>query len=222
MRLIPWLFLLPLLAWAEPAGQIVTMQGGARLFTKGVVAPVTAKAGDSLAVGQTLKTRLESQADLRLTDGTKVIVGPNSAIEFIEAKKVAATGPKVLFKVTKQTDIKGLTITTPSAIIGVRGTTFLIATDTSGKEVIYLKEGMLAVHSPKGEFKSYLGSIQEELDTYKKEFDEYKKQIEQEHVQYVQEVTMQGGIAISIDGGEVRATPITETIQKEFEALEKF
>ncbi|MEF3192294.1 MAG: FecR family protein [Campylobacterales bacterium] len=221
MRLLAIIFVLALSLFAAPVGTLVSLTGGARLFTKGVVAPTTAEAGMALQVGQTLKTRLASKANVKLTDNTKIIVGPNSALELIEEKKIAATGPKILFKVSKQTDTKGLTITTPSAIIGVRGTTFLVSSE-GDHQTIYLKEGELSIKPWKGQFKSYLESMQAEFAEYAKEFDEYKANIMKEYAHYVDEVTMKGGMAISIDGNNVRATKITPEIEAAFQELEKF
>jgi len=208
-------FLLTTLLFADPVASVTSLAGGARLFTKGEIAPKNVTANANLAVGQTLKTRLESEANVKFIDNTKVIVGENSALEIVDLKKLSISGKKVLFKIAKQSDVKGLVITTPTAIIGVRGTTFMVSSDGNNSQMIYLKEGEIIVKSPKGEFKNYLADIQQE-------FEQFKAQQEKEFAQYTAEFSMKGATAISITGNEVHYALYTKEIDNEFKAFERF
>jgi len=200
--------------YAASAGIVVSLKGDARIFTKGVVVPKNVVEGMSLEVGQTLKTRLSGEANIKLLDNTKVIVASNSSLEILELKKLAVGGEKVLFKVAKQNDVKGLSVVTQSAIIGIRGTTFMISSDEKA-QAIYLQEGEINVKPPVGTFKSYLKSDEEE-------FNQYKEQLEKEFAKYVEDITMKGGSAVSIDGNEVRQLTMSKEIEVEFEAFKKF
>ena len=203
-----------LLCANTPAAKITSLTGEARIFTKGEIAPKNAALNGTLKVKQTLKTRLNSEAGITFKDSTKVLVGPNSSLEVLDIKKLSVEGEKVLFKITKQSDLKGLVITTPTAIIGVKGTMFMINSDGKN-QTIYLKEGEIEVKSPQGLFKNYLTSIEDE-------FNAYKADMEKEFAVYVEEFTMKGMTAISISGNEVHAKPYTKEIDAEFEAFKRF
>ncbi len=203
-----------LLFSAAPSANIATLSGEARIFTKGEIAPKNASVSTPLNVGQTLKTRLKTEAGVTFSDSTKIVVGANSSLEISDVKKLAVNGEKVLFKITKQSDLKGLVITTPTAIIGVRGTQFMIAKDGKN-QTIFLKEGEITVKSPDGLFKNYLTSIEDE-------FNAYKEELEKEFAVYVEEFTMKGTTGITISGNEVHSKPYTKEIDAEFEAFKRF
>ena len=193
-------------------GTVTSLKGGARIFTKGVVSVQDATSSSKLDVGQTIKTRLNSEVGVMFIDKTKVLVGPNSFLEILDVKKLSIGGTKVLFKVSRQSDFKGLTIVTPTAIIGVRGTTFLVHSE--GKNTsIFLKEGEISVASPEGRFKNYLASTEQE-------FQEYKEGLQKEYEQYIAEFTMKAGMAVSIHGDEVRSEEFSEAIKAELEMLD--
>jgi hypothetical protein len=193
-------------------GTVTSLKGGARIFTKGIVSVQDATSSSNLDIGQTIKTRLNGEVGIRFVDQTKILVGPNSFLEILDLKKLSIGGSKVLFKISKQSDLKGLSIVTPTAIIGVKGTTFLVHTE--GKNAsIFLKEGEISVASPEGKFKSYLTSTEEE-------FREYKEGLQKEYEQYIAEFTMKAGMAISIHGDEVRSEEFSEAIKAEFEMLD--
>lgn len=214
MRFLVYLVVTTLM-YADPVGSVISLSGKARLFTKGEIAPKNAAANSSLSIGQTLTTRLASEAGVKFIDATKVIVGANSALEILDIKKLAVSGEKVLFKIAKQSDAKGLIITTPTAIIGVRGTTFMVSSDGNNSQMIYLKEGEIVITSPQGEFKNYMEETQ-------KEFEQFKAQSEKEFAQYVAEISIKGTTAITITGNEVRQVPYTQAIDDEFKAFERF
>lgn len=214
MKVLLFLLLLLNMLYAVSVGTVVSLKGDARVFTKGVIAPKNAVQGMSLEVGQTLKTRLNSEANIKFLDNTKVIVGANSSLEILELKKLGVAGEKVLFKVAKQKDIKGLSIVTQSAVIGIRGTTFMISSDGKA-QAIYLQEGEINVKPPSGTFKSYLKSDEDD-------FNQYKEQLEKEFAKYVDDITMKGATAVSIDGNEVHQLVMTKEIEAELEALKRF
>lgn len=211
MKILMFLLLSLNALYAVSVGTVVSLKGEARIFTKGVIAPKNVIEGMELEVGQTLKTRLSSEAKIKFLDNTKVIVASNSALEILDYKKFAVTGEKVLFKVAKQKDLKGLSIVTQSAIIGIRGTTFMISSDEKSQSV-FLQEGEINVKPPKGEFKSY-------LNDQESDFNVYKAQMEAEFAKYVADITMKGGSAITIDGNEVHRALMTKEIEAELEAL---
>ena len=214
MKVLLFLLLSLNMLYAVSVGTVVSLNGAARVFTKGVVAPKNAVQGMSIEVGQTLKTRLNSEVKIKFLDNTNVIVGSNSSIEILELKKLGVSGEKVLFKVAKQNDIKGLTIVTQSAVIGIRGTTFMISSDGKA-QAIYLQEGEINVKPPTGTFKSYLKSDEDD-------FNQYKEQLEKEFSKYVEDITMKGATAVSIDGNEVHQLVMTKEIEAELEALKRF
>jgi len=71
--------------------------------------------------------------------------------------------------------MQGINIKTKSAVIGVKGTTFLV--DVRGKNIIvFLKEGELDIKSIKGQFKRYQKKQMSEFKAYKqKQQEEFAK-----------------------------------------------
>ena len=143
---------LRLLRSAQVAAQVLSVEGDVRLDGKPV------KAGDTLPPGQTLQTAAASSAVLLLGDGSRVKVAPLTETGLDEHRRfdlrpnaVAGEASEGLFASTmrlvrgsievlasKVQRAKPLEVTTPTAVIGVRGTEYRVHAQAarSGTEVL--------------------------------------------------------------------------------------
>lgn len=133
--------------------------GHAELITKSVTGTIettarTLKTGDKIHQNEVIATAEESEAELVLTDDTKLAIGPKSEIvldSFIydPAKKdgeVVINAAKGAFRfVTGKSAKSAYTIKTPASTIGVRGTTFDGFVDDSGEIALLLLDGEINV-----------------------------------------------------------------------------
>lgn len=110
----------------------------------------TLAVGSSVFIGDVVKTDGVGEAQLLFADGTRMVVGPNSALvidEFLFRGKAAenkfsvrALGGAFRF-ISGESGDKGYTIRTPSATIGVRGTAFDFTVTREGETNLVLLEG---------------------------------------------------------------------------------
>ena len=129
---------LRLLRSAQPGARIVQLVGQVHIGER------PAQVGDTLGVGQTLSTEAGSSAIVVLGDGSRVQVTPLSVTTLEEHRRYevpsnGASGGDGLFATTmrliqgsldvlasKVTRAKPLEVTTPTAVIGVRGTQYRV------------------------------------------------------------------------------------------------
>ncbi len=143
---------LRLLRSAQVPARVLSVEGDVRLEGKPV------KAGDALSQGQTLQTAAASSAVLLLGDGSRIKVAPLTETGLDEHRRfdirpnaVAGEASEGLFASTmrlvrgsievlasKVQRAKPLEVTTPTAVIGVRGTEYRVHAQAarSGTEVL--------------------------------------------------------------------------------------
>jgi hypothetical protein len=179
-----------------------------------------------LYVKDILSTRGNANAFLQLSDGSQVILQENSAIRIEGVETMKVDKGKVLFKIKKRKkNQKKFKVSTDLAIIGVRGTEFLVE-EKNGRFDVYLKHGELHIQSLKQQFIRYQTNQQEAFDQFKNkqknEFDAFKQKRNKQSKHYVNEVTLTANRAISISGREVIDLPIPDEINKMFELFNQF
>ncbi len=130
--------LVPSLAWAD-IGQIKTMSGDVRIERDGTT--LTASAGDGLQPSDTLVTGPDGQVGVTFVDNTRLSLGPESRMELSQFQFDATTHQgSFLGKMHKGTlsIISGqiaksgpdaMKVQTPTSVLSVRGTRFLVKVD---------------------------------------------------------------------------------------------
>ncbi len=119
-----------------------------------------------------------------------------------------------------------------AAVIGIRGTRFLVANQPDRNE-IGMRKGLVSVTSPEGEFEIHRKAEQDEFDAYKreaqdavakqqKEFDEYKANIDKEFVEYKREFSLGANRMVSFDGKRVTERPLSDESKKDMESIESY
>lgn len=128
-------FALP--AWAE-IGQIKTRKGQVTVERKGQVLP--AEVGMQLEAADTLKTGADGAVGITMRDNSLLSAGPNSILSLerfeydpttsqgrFDAQLQRGTLAVVSGRIAKQSP-EAMTLRTPAAQLGVRGTEFVVST----------------------------------------------------------------------------------------------
>ncbi|ADR19299.1 FecR family protein [Calditerrivibrio nitroreducens] len=209
----------------QVAGHIEKFEGKVILYPSGSVRGIAAKNNLEFKVKDSIRAFQKSTAFIKFIDQSKIVLNENSILYVKDIQNLNLKNGKVVFEIQKQDDKQGIKIATKTAIIGVKGTKFLINVNKDEVDVI-LKEGEITVSAVKGEFKRYLQKEEEDFNKFvqdtKQDYEEYKKKVQEEFVEFVKEFTMKDEMAISIKGKEVRDIKDTKEFDDEFELLNKF
>lgn len=147
-----FLLVLPVVAQNQMAGKLSAVKGKVSLV-RGQSMPVPLHNGDNIQSGDAIWTDAMSSATLRFPDRSTVRIFPNSHVELrpessswkeflhlllgnvrVQIEKLSGRpNPKVM--------------TTPTAIIAVRGTIFAVAVERNGDTQVGLEKGVVAVAS---------------------------------------------------------------------------
>ena len=219
---------------SQKAADISKFEGRVKIVKEGAVRGANVTENNTpVTVGNEVQTKRRSKAYLSLVDGSKVALDERSSIVFKGIKDVSPKSGKVLFEIEKQEGVKGVSVGLKTAVIGVKGTRFMVEVEDTPEGSqdepvvnVFLKEGRLQVDSTDGDFKKYNEVVMDEFEAYKKkmtgEFDEYKKQLEEEFAEFVSGFEMKAGDSVSISGNEVRKAELTPEKEKLFDMLEDF
>lgn len=144
-----WLWLVAQPVQADQiAGETIDVQPSATL--RNPEGRVTLRVGMDVRMGDLVRTNRRGEAQIIFTDETRLVVGPNSSL-VIESYLLRSANRANSFAVrtlggtfrmiTGKSDKSAYEITTPTAKIGVRGTTFDWAVWTHGRTDFFLYEG---------------------------------------------------------------------------------
>jgi ferric-dicitrate binding protein FerR (iron transport regulator) len=200
-------------------GKIAQVEGSVSLHANGAVRGQAVKApGAALAVGDQLRTKAASTARLTFVDGSQALLTADSTLTIKGLKEYSPQGGRVLFDVRSQGGVAGVIIDTPTAVLGVKGTRFVVEPTEDGANV-YLQEGELAVTAKQGEFRMGRprGAGRPALDPRTEAF---KKRLDEEFTKALREFHMPAGTAVAIRGQEVEAIGFSPGAADAFDAFE--
>jgi ferric-dicitrate binding protein FerR (iron transport regulator) len=130
MRRLLSLLIITSLALAQEVGRVEDFSGKVDKLRRGEVRPQPLRAEIAgLSVGDIIRTRSDGRAKVSFIDGNKAELGPFTRLDVIDYQKtrsVSLTRGRVLFEVVKLAPGEGFEVKTPTAILGVKGTTFLV------------------------------------------------------------------------------------------------
>lgn len=210
---------------ADSIGSIKKFSGKVTLFDG------TSPRGTDISKSETavfannkVATKRDSSVLVLTTGGDKVALGANAVATFTSTNKINPSAGKVVFSIKKRGGESGITVGLTTAVIGVKGTEFLVDMSEDGKCKVYLKEGSIAVESLEGDFSKHKAVVMDEYEAYIKqvtgEYDKYLEDLQKQYTEYVKSFTMTAGQAISIDGKDVNDVTFDEEANKAFELLE--
>jgi hypothetical protein len=157
---------------------------------------------------QKIRTYSNSQARITLKDGSKILVAEKATVDFRDDRNIEVKNGRVFFSINKRDAAKSLNVITKTAVIGVKGTRFMVeATDESA--TIHLDEGVVEVET-----------VEQFKDKMMSEFEAYKKRINQEFKEYKKVMTMQAGETISVGNSGTLLLEEPNYIEKMYAELE--
>ena len=149
------LLLVALPMWAAPngvQGQMAAVKGNVSLV-RGQASPVLLHKHDTVEAGDEILTDHKSSATIRMPDGSTVRIYPDSHVvlrtetgswkEFLHV--FLGTVRVQIEKLSGRPNPKSMT--TPTAIIAVRGTIFSVSVDQTGDTQVGVGEGLVSVAS---------------------------------------------------------------------------
>ena len=163
--LLLFLIFLSSFALAQTAvGKFTFVQGRVDVLRQPAPRAVPVKMGDAVFVGDIIRAKSASKAEITFKDGNIVRVAPNTRVEISEYMLEEAKGKGVLKlsrgkvqaiiqeKIAKRIATFGeanrFEIHTPTAILGVRGTNFIVLYQRNSSSVLVL-EGIVLAYNPK-------------------------------------------------------------------------
>jgi len=204
-------------------GLVQKVNGSVKVKSEGSFKKSRVKKGFEIKSGDLISTSKKGTAVLKLVDGSNIVLDVSSSIYFKTPSDAEQTEGKIYYKITSRDAKNSLKIKTPFAIIGIKGTTFVV--NATGKASVKLQEGLIGVKSIKEDFKLYRKSVMAEYDKYissqESEFKKYKSKQKKGVVEITKEFDLHAGNTISFDNNEVDEKSFSDNDKKEFERFKK-
>ena len=219
-----WIILFSSLSANASIGTVEQLKGNVKVKNEGSIRKSKVQRGLEIAAGDLITTSKQSTAKLILADGSTLVLDERSSILFISALEAKQSEGKIFYKITSRDAKNSLKVKTPFAIIGVKGTTFII--NTTDKPSVSLKEGLIGIQSLKEEFNLYRQKVQEEFENYvskqQSDFEKYKNEQNKYAVaEPTKEFDMKQGNRISFFGQRVNEDAWSADDDAEFDHFEK-
>jgi len=200
-------------AFAAPFAVINKLEGTVKVQHKNSIKKSKLSVGATLEQGDTVLTYRSAKVVITMSDKTKIVVNEYAKLQLLTNDEYAQSGGKVFFKVTKRKGGKGLKVKTPFAIIGVKGTQFVV-TDNDKDKSLALKEGLVGVDNPHD--KEFALLDKDKLDAalsgmpggQMAEFEQYKKDLMAEFTEYKKSFDLHPGKKLSFNGNAVSQSSI--------------
>ena len=215
--------LFTLLNASSVIGLVQKVDGSVKVTHQGSFKKSNVEAGLEISVGDMFTTSKKATAVLKLVDDSILALDASSTLNFTTDKNAEQTSGKIFYKITSRNAKNSLKIKTPFAIIGIKGTTFVI--NASDNSSIALKEGVIGVKSIKEEFELYRKDVQQQFNNFIQEqnsaFEEFKQVQNPGFAEITKEFDLQAGNRISFDGNKVNEKDLNKDDDKEFRYFEK-
>jgi len=201
------------------AGVVTSFEGTVTVHPKGAVRgrAVTAS-GATLEVGDAIRTRSASRAMVELSDGSRVMVESDSTLRLLGRDSLEPQKGRVLFDIRTQGKVSGVIVHTPTAVLGVKGTRFVVEPQDDGARV-FLKDGELAVSAKQGKF-TRAGRGRSARAAADPRTEAFKKRLDAEFAEALAEFRLQAGEAVDIRGQNVDPIGFSRAADESFDAFE--
>jgi len=205
-------------------GSVELMSGILKIKSDSSIKKKRVLLGQELVTGDMIVSSKNSSAKLKLVDGSILVLDEKSTLHFLSEQHAKQLEGKVLYKITSRDSKNALVLQTPFAIIGIKGTTFIVnATENSS---VSLQEGLIGVRAINEEFELYRKRVQKEFDDYINkqdlEFEKFKNaQNQYAKVESTKEFDLEAGNKISFEGVVVKENALSVDDSSDFEYFEK-
>jgi len=214
------------LSASEIIGTIDKVKGNVKVKHVKVLKKQKVKDGDSLEKGDLLMTSKASFAVITLKDGSVFSLKESSLLRFYANNSIKQLDGKIYYKIKSRLASNRLKIETPFAIIGIKGTTFIINA-TSDEKSILLKEGKIGIESIHQEFLLYKQKINQAFDDFKNktysDFNNYKaKNSLYSSPVKIKEFDLSAQYKVSFNKNKVYEDPFEREERDTFKSFETF
>ena len=198
---------------------VINLKGTLKRLKEGSIKKVRLKAGDGIDKGDMVMTYGSASALLQLLDGSTLLMDEDSMVHFHSSVSVEQTEGAVYYEVLKRSSHSALKVKTPFAIIGIKGTTFIV--NAGENPNVALNEGRIGIESLKEAFELHRKKVLREFEDFKARqesgFDAYKKAQDKHIVEHVKAFELEAGNSVYFENNRVDELPISETTQAQFE-----
>ena len=215
--------MLTLLYANEVVGHVVDVKGIVKVSSDGSIKKRNLAVGEELKEKDLVTTLKDATVVIALVDASKIVLDESSSVHFASVKEAKQESGKVYYKITSRNASNALAVKTPFAIIGIKGTTFIVNADANNSGV-KLQEGLIGVASIKEEFELYRKQVMAEFNKFVAEqnagFEEYKQAQTQGFAEITRAFDLQANNSISFDGNKVTESTFTAEDEAEFQKFE--
>jgi len=214
---------------ATEIATLVKFDGNVQVFAYRQFKPIIVEQKQlpyKLNAGDKIRTKSKTIAKVTFLDHSTVLLKSDTELRFTSNYQQTVESGRAIYKIRKLNSLKGLQVATKSAIIGVKGTEFIVnARDT--EDAILLNEGSITVDSIKGSFKKAIGIEKNAFDSYMndeiEEFSDFQETMNKEFYEYVKSVSLSEGKAIRINSNnELDEIQFSDQDISDFELLNSF
>ena len=211
------------LSASSVVGVVVKVEGVVKVKGEGSIKSGNVAVGTEIKKGDLLTSTKSSSAVFKLVDNSILVLDANSAIMFSEGSNIDQKIGKVYYKITSRDAANSIKVKTPFAIIGIKGTTFVV--DATENASVALKEGLIGITSIKEEFELYRKGVQKQFDDFVNQKEADFKKFKDEQTKGVAEITkefdLQAGNSISFSKNVVNEKAMSAENSEEFDRFER-
>lgn len=203
-------------------GSFELVKGSVKLKAENSFKKSDATKGLEIKKGDMITTSKEANAIVKLQDGSTLILDESSTLHFTSEALAQQEDGKIYYNITSRDAKNALKVKTPFAIIGIKGTSFIV--DANETSSVKLKEGLVGIQSLKEEFELYRKQVEAEYNKYLSEQEaEYQKFLAEQNkgaALITKEFDLQEKNTITFDGQKVSESAWTKEDDAEFERFE--
>lgn len=207
-----------ILSASAVVGSVEKVDGSVKVKNEGSIKKSKLKVGQNIKEGDLVTTARNGKTVIKLVDGSNIVLDVSSSVHFAANNQVDQKGGKIFYNITTRDAKNSLKVKTPFAIIGIKGTTFVVNAN-EGKQSVALKEGKIGVASITEQFNLYRKEVLAQYNAYVNEqmagFDKFRG-IEKPKPEVTKEFDLEAGNVISFDGNTVKESAWSDSDDSEF------
>lgn len=205
-------------------GTITNMKGLTKVLKPGEVKKVKVKKGYEIQPGDILLTYKRTKTEIELKDKSKLVLDAKSKVLFASANEIAQEGGRVFYEIRKRGKAQGIKVKTAFAIIGVKGTKFIV--NDEDKQFVSLNKGLLGIENPEDKkFERRIKTTKEAFNLFKKQMEKdfaaYKQKFSDEIVEHVKSFDLVAGKQLVFNKNVVEETFSDKNMDDLFESFNK-
>lgn len=211
----------------EALARLAKVQGTVHVLAEGSIRKRLGEVGQALAVGDQVLTLDDGRAVVAFRDGSRVALDGDTKLRLQEGRAVDQGQGQAYYRVERRST-QGFQVKTGFAVIGVKGTRFLVRDEGGegeGARAVAMREGRVGVEALKGEFELYKRKQRAAFERFKQqrrqEFEAYKERQREEFVGYVRSFELGDGRAVTFDGSKALSGEVSEALDSDMDRLEQ-